>query len=82
MNPLQARWWSWLDAVRVAHAGHEGILTKDGRRLIGSAIFGILVSFGGPGLGGYALWMRSGHRRLYGSARFASDAEIRAAGLL
>jgi hypothetical protein len=79
VNPLHAGIWGWLDAAR---AWHDGALPKEGRRLAGSAIFGLLVAFGGPGLGLSALWNRSGHRRLYGSARFASDAEIRAAGLL
>ncbi|CAB3782198.1 hypothetical protein [Pararobbsia alpina] len=82
MNPLHAGWWAWLDAARAARAGHDGMVPKGARRLIGSGVFGLLVAFGGPGLGWYALWERSGHRRLYGSARFASDAEIRAAGLL
>jgi hypothetical protein len=79
VNPLHAGIWGWLDAAR---AWHDGGLPKEGRRLAGSAIFGLLVAFGGPGLGLSALRSRSGHRRLYGSARFASDAEIGAAGLL
>jgi hypothetical protein len=79
LNPLHAGMWSWFDAVLV---WHDGRMPKEGRRLAGSAVFGLLVAFGGPGLGVYALWDRSGHRRLYGDARFASDAEIRAAGLL
>ena len=82
MNPLHAGWWAWLDAVRVHHAGHEGMIANESRRLMGSAVFGVLVAFGGPGFGGFALWQRSGHRSLYGDACFASDAEIRAAGLL
>lgn len=79
INPLHAGIWGWLDAAR---AWRDGGLPKEGRRLAGSAIFGLLVAFGGPGLGLCALWSRSAHRPLYGSARFASDAEIRAAGLL
>jgi hypothetical protein len=78
-NPLHASLWDWLDALR---AWREGGMTNGGRRLAGSAVFGLLVAFGGPVIGGYAIWERSGHRRLYGSARFASDAEIRRAGLL
>jgi hypothetical protein len=79
INPLHAGIWGWLDAAR---AWRDGGLPKEGRRLAGSVIFGLLVAFGGPGLGLCALWSRSAHRPLYGSARFASDAEIRAAGLL
>jgi hypothetical protein len=82
MNPLHAGWWAWLDAARAARAGHVDAIAKEERRLIGSAVFGVLLAFGGPALGWYTLWERSGHRRLYGSARFASDTEIRAAGLL
>jgi len=79
VNPFHAGLHGWLDAVL---AWHDGRMPKEGRRLIGSALFGLLVAFGGPGLGLYTLWERSGRRRLYGSARFASDAEIREAGLL
>jgi hypothetical protein len=82
MNPLHAGWWAWLDALRAARTGHDGTIAKEGRRLIGSAVFAILIAFGGPALGGFALWRGSGRRPLYGDARFANDAEIRAAGLL
>ncbi|CAG4895426.1 hypothetical protein [Paraburkholderia saeva] len=79
INPLHAGLWGWLDA---AIARHDGLMPNDGRRLAGAALCGVLLAFGGPALGLYALWERSGQRRLYGSARFASDAEIRDAGLL
>ncbi|CAB3780308.1 hypothetical protein [Paraburkholderia caffeinilytica] len=79
MNPLHAGLWGWLDA---ALARHDGLIPNAGRRLAGAALFGVLLAFGGPAFGLYALWERSGQRRLYGSARFASDAEIRDAGLL
>ena len=79
INPLHAGLWGWLDA---ALARHDGLMPSDGRRLAGAAIFGVLLAFGGPAFGLHALWERSGRRRLYGSARFASDAEIRDAGLL
>lgn len=79
INPLHAGFQAWPDALLAWHDGH---LPKAGRRLAGSALFGLLVAFGAPLLGGYSLWERSGRRRLYGSARFADDAEIRRAGLL
>jgi hypothetical protein len=79
INPLHAGLWGWLDA---ALARHDGLMPSDGRRLAGAAIFGVSLAFGGPAFGLHALWERSGRRRLYGSARFASDAEIRNAGLL
>ncbi|MFM0226415.1 hypothetical protein [Paraburkholderia dipogonis] len=79
INPLHAGLWGWLDA---ALARHDGLMPSDGRRLAGAAIFGVSLAFGGPAFGLHALWERSGRRRLYGSARFASDAEIRDAGLL
>jgi hypothetical protein len=79
INPLHAGLWGWLEA---AIARHDGLMLSGGRRLAGAALLGVLLAFGGPALGLYALWARSGRRRLYGSARFASDAEIRDAGLL
>jgi hypothetical protein len=79
INPFHAGLCGWLDAAR---AWQDGLMPNGGRRLAGAAIFGVLLAFGGPVFGLYALWERSGRRRLYGSARFASDAEIREAGLL
>jgi hypothetical protein len=79
INPLHAGLWSWLDAVL---AWRHGVMPNTGRKLAGAALFGVLLSFGGPAFGLHALWERSGRRRLYGSARFASESEIRKAGLL
>lgn len=79
INPLRAGLWGWLEA---ALAWHDGVMPNGGRRLAGAALFGVLLAFGGPAVGLRVLWERSGQRRLYGSARFASDAEIRKAGLL
>ena len=79
INPLHAGLWSWLDAVL---AWRHGLMPNTGRKLAGAALFGVLLSFGGPAFGLHALWERSGRRRLYGSARFASESEIRKAGLL
>ncbi len=79
INPLHAGLWSWLDAVQ---AWRHGLMPNTGRKLAGAALFGVLLSFGGPAFGLHALWERSGRRRLYGSARFASESEIRKAGLL
>jgi hypothetical protein len=79
INPLHASLWSWLDAVL---AWRHGLMPNAGRKLAGAVLFGVLLSFGGPVFGLHALWERSGQRRLYGSARFASESEIRKAGLL
>lgn len=79
VNPLHAGLHAWPDA---AMAWYDGRLPKQGRRLAGAALFGVLLAFGAPALGVYTLLEQSGHRRLYGSARFANEADIRRAGLL
>lgn len=79
LNPFHAGLWGWPDTLL---AWHDGLVPHGGRRLAGAALLGVLVAVGCPAMGLYSLWERSGRRRLYGSARFASEAEIRAAGLL
>ncbi|MEK6291357.1 MAG: hypothetical protein V4793_08200 [Paraburkholderia tropica] len=79
VNPLHAGFLAWPDA---ALAWYEGRLPEDGRRLAGAALFGLVLAFGAPALGVYMLLDHSGRRRLYGSARFANEADIRQAGLL
>lgn len=79
VNPLHAGFHAWPDA---ALAWHDGRLPKEGRRLAGAALFGVLLAFGAPAFGVYTLLEQSGRRRLYGSARFANEADIRRAGLL
>ncbi|MBB5466745.1 hypothetical protein HDG32_002863 [Paraburkholderia sp. CI2] len=78
-NPLHAGFHAWPDA---ALAWYDGRLPGQGRRLAGAALFGLVLAFGAPALGAYTLLGRSGRRRLYGSARFANEADIRRAGLL
>jgi len=78
VNPLHAGLWGWPDALLAWHDGQW----NSGRRLAGAALLGVLVAVGGPAMGLYSLVTSTGRRRLYGSARFASEAEIRAAGLL
>ncbi|WP_042264288.1 hypothetical protein [Paraburkholderia heleia] len=79
VNPLHAGFHAWADA---ALAWYDGRLPREGRRLAGAALFGLALAFGAPALGVYTLLDRSGRRRLYGSARFANEADIRRAGLL
>lgn len=79
VNPLHAGFHAWPDA---ALAWYDGRLPTEGRRLAGAAFFGLVLAFGAPALGVYTLLDRSGRRRLYGSARFANEADIRQAGLL
>lgn len=79
VNPFHAGFHAWPDA---ALARHDGRLPNQGRRLAGAALFGMLLAFGAPALGAYRLLEQSGRRRLYGSARFANEADIRRAGLL
>ncbi|ABO58724.1 hypothetical protein ABWH74_001446 [Burkholderia vietnamiensis] len=79
MNPLHAGVWGWFDAVLM---WRDGMMPNVGRKLVGAALFAVLVSAGGPVVGFHALWASSHRRRLYGSARFANESEIRQAGLL
>ncbi|PRX27277.1 hypothetical protein B0G75_11545 [Paraburkholderia sp. BL18I3N2] len=79
LNPFHAGLMGWPQALL---AWHDGLIPNGGRHLAGAALLGVLVAVGCPAMGLYSLWDRSGRRRLYGSARFASEAEIRAAGLL
>ncbi|MPW06410.1 hypothetical protein GCT19_12265 [Paraburkholderia sp. CNPSo 3155] len=79
INPLHAGLWGWLDAML---AWRHEMMPNVGRKLAGTALFGVLLSFGGPVLGGHALWASANRRRLYGCARFASESDIRLAGLL
>ncbi|WP_321907896.1 hypothetical protein [Paraburkholderia sp. J11-2] len=79
LNPFHAGLWGWPDALL---AWHDGLMPNCGRRLAGSVLLGVLVAVGCPAMTLHSIWERTGRRRLYGSARFASEAEIRAAGLL
>ncbi|MDR8105051.1 hypothetical protein KPB04_25320 [Burkholderia cenocepacia] len=79
MNPLHAGLWGWPDSLL---AWLHGQMPNAGRRLAGAALLGVFAAVGGPAIGLYTLCESTGRRRLYGSARFASEAEIRAAGLL
>lgn len=79
LNPFHAGLWGWPDALL---AWHDGLMPHGGRHLAGAALIGVLVAVGSPAMALYSIWERSGRRRLYGSARFASEAEIRAARLL
>jgi hypothetical protein len=79
INPLHAGLWGWFDA---ALAWRRGMMPNGGRKLAGAALFGVLLSFGGPILGLHALWTSVNRRYLYGNARFASESEIHEAGLL
>ena len=79
INPLHAGIHAWPDA---ALAWYDGRTPGQGRRLAGAALFGVLLAFGAPAAGVGAMLDRSARRRLYGSARFANEADIRRAGLL
>ncbi|WP_434661887.1 hypothetical protein P5W99_03685 [Paraburkholderia sp. A3BS-1L] len=79
LNPLHAGFHAWPDA---ALAWYDGRLPHAGRRIAGAALFALMLAFGAPALGVCTLIERAGRRRLYGSARFANEAEIRQAGLL
>jgi hypothetical protein len=79
LNPFHAGLWGWSDALL---AWHDGLMRNGGRHLADAALLGVLIAVGCPAMGLYLLCERTGRRRLYGSARFASEAEIHAAGLL
>jgi hypothetical protein len=79
LNPLHAGLWGWRDGLLMWRSGR---MPEGGRRIAGAALLGALIAVGCPAMGAYSLWECNGRRRLYGSARFASEAEIREAGLL
>jgi len=79
MNPFHAELRGWPEALLI---WRDGLMPGGGRRVAGAALLGVMVAMGVPAMSGYVLWERTGRRRLYGSARFACEAEIRAAGLL
>jgi hypothetical protein len=78
-NPLHAGLWGWWDAVS---AWHDGRQPKVGRKLAGAAVLGVLIAFGGPPFAWWAIRNGAGKRELHGSAKFATEADIRRAGLL
>lgn len=78
-NPLHVGVWGWIDAVST---WHQGGLPRQGRRLVAVGVMGLLVAFGGPVLAWWAIQEQGGRRELYGSARFANEADVRRAGLL
>lgn len=79
LNPFRAGLWGWPEALL---AWHDGLMPRGGRHLAGAALLGVLVAVGSPAMALYSIGERAARRRLYGTARFASEAEIRAAGLL
>ncbi|MPV59461.1 hypothetical protein CFB46_20695 [Burkholderia sp. HI2761] len=78
LNPLRAHWSAWVDALL---AWSDGGLPNMGRRLAGAGFIGLAIAFGGSALAVYAWVERAARRALYGDARFATDADIRKAGL-
>lgn len=78
-NPLHAGLWGWWDAVS---AWRDGRQPKVGRKLAGSLVLGVLIAFGGAPLAWWAIRQGGSKRELYGSAKFATEADIRRAGLL
>lgn len=78
-NPLHAGWWGWFDGVS---AWLDGRAPKERRHLLGSAVLALAIVFGGPLFGWASIQSRRARRELHGSARFATEREIRKAGLL
>lgn len=78
-NPLRAGWWGWFDGVS---AYLDGRLPKECRHLLGSAVLALTTVFGGPLLGWAAIQDQRTRRELHGSARFATERDVRKAGLL
>ncbi|MGX7006070.1 type IV secretory system conjugative DNA transfer family protein [Caballeronia sp. KNU42] len=82
-NPLHARLWSWPGAVLYHVSGQWPEQRPNaGRTLAMSAWLAGLVGLGIPALGASAVLDARSRRELHGSARFATAAEIRRAGLM
>jgi hypothetical protein len=78
-NPLHAGWWSWVDGVS---ACMQRCRPVEHRHLLGSAVLALALVFGGPLFAWTAIRNQVDTRELHGSARFASEREVRKAGLL
>ena len=79
LNPLHAGFHAWPEAVL---SWRDGNLSGQGQRLAGTAISGVLLGIGTPAFAVYTFLEHARRRRLYGNACFASEADIRRAGLL
>ncbi|MDN7999990.1 hypothetical protein QZN00_22885 [Burkholderia multivorans] len=78
-NPFLAGGFGYIDALT---DWSNGWLPGDGRRLAVAGVTGCALAFGVPlALLGIVCAQR-GQRALHGNARFATEAEIRKAGLL
>jgi hypothetical protein len=78
-NPLHAGWWDWIEGVSGCM---EQCRSVEHRHLLGSAVVALARGFGGPLFAWAAVRNRVDTRELHGSARFATEREIRKAGLL
>ncbi|HEB3530061.1 TPA: hypothetical protein RZC51_001540 [Burkholderia cenocepacia] len=78
-NPLQAGGFGYIDALT---DWSNGWLHGYGKRLAVAGVIGGGLAFVGPLLLIGIVRAQMGQRELHGSARFATEAEIRKAGLL
>ncbi|MBU9413506.1 hypothetical protein [Burkholderia multivorans] len=78
-NPLQSGGFGYIDALT---DWSNGWLPGYGRRLAIAGVTGCVLAFGGPLVLLGIVRAQRDQRALHGSARFATEAEIRKAGLL
>ena len=78
-NPLRAGWWGWIDGMSACLQQCRPI---EYRHLLGSAVLALALVFGGPLFAWAAVRNQADTRELHGSARFATEREIRKARLL
>lgn len=78
-NPLRAGGFGYIDALT---DWSNGWLVGYGKRLAVAGVTGCGVAFAGPLVLIGVVRAQMGQRELHGSARFATEAEIRKAGLL
>lgn len=78
-NPLRAGGFGYVDALT---DWSNGWLRGYGKRLAVAGVIGCGLAFAGPLVLIGVVRAQMGQRALHGSARFATEAEIRGAGLL
>jgi type IV secretory pathway TraG/TraD family ATPase VirD4 len=78
-NPLRAGGFGYIDALT---DWSNGWLVGYGKRLAIAGVIGCGLAFAGPLVLIGVMRAQMGQRELHGSARFATEAEIRKAGLL